>query len=217
MEGKRKILAIWVILLLLTIPFGIVQASDSLIKKEKTEPISVDIVTFDSDEIQKIETISITEEELEEFENTISIIMNKIQTAESWQEVKNIINNILEGNKFGIFTIIKSLLSKIISFRTYVISSGHGYKFNPLKKGAVKIRKKVAIWHYSSGKIIKDRTIILKPLALKLRILRGSQFGVMTRFTGMFFYVARKFPQKSYTFFMGMAKHANGIQMPLSK
>ncbi len=213
MEGKRKIMAIWIILLLITIPLGIVQASETAEIRENNETISVEIATLDSDEILKTETIFLTEEELIEFENTISILIDRIQSAESWEGIKNIINNALEGNKLGIFSIIKTLLSKIISFRTYVISSGHGYKLNPIRKGSIRIRKKLSVWHYTSGELFKDRTIILKPLALKMRVLKGSQFGMITRFTGAFIYVARKFPQKSYTFFLGTARHVNGIQM----
>jgi hypothetical protein len=214
MEGKRKIMAILTILLLMTMPIGVVQASKTIEKKTENKSIPIEIITLDSDKIQKKQTIHITEEELEEFENTVSILIDKIQSANSWQGIRNIINNFLKGNKFGIFTILKALLSKIIAFRTYVISSGHSYKFNPIKKGSLKIRKRLSLWHYSSGKMIKDRTIILKPLALKFKILKGSQFGIMTRFTGAHIYVARRFPQKSYTFFMGLARHASGIQIP---
>ena len=214
MKCKRKIIAIWIILLLITIPFGIVQADDTIEKEENDSKIPIEIATLNSDKIIKTETIYLTEKELVEFETTISNLMDKIQSAENWQGIKNIINNFLEGGKLGIFTIIKTLLSKIISIRTYVISSGHGYKLNPIKKGSIRLRKKVLLWHYSSGKTIKDRTIILKPLALKLRVLKGTQLGMISRFTGTFIYVARKFPQKSYTFFMGMAKRASGIQMP---
>jgi len=213
MEGKRKILAILIILLFLTMPLGFVQASEGYKKNEENESIPVEIVSLDLDEILTTETLYITEDELEEFENTISILIDKISTADNWQSVRNIINNFLEGNKLGIFTILKNLLSKVIAFRTYVISSGHGYKLNPIRKGSIRIRKRVSFWHYTSGKLIKDRTIILKPLALKMKILKGSQFGMMTRFTGAYIYIARKFPQKSYTFFMGTARHASGIQM----
>jgi hypothetical protein len=214
MEGKRKIMAIILVLLLISIPFGIVQASETIEKNEEIVSIPIEIVTLDSDEIIKTETIQITEEELVEFENTISILIDKISSADNWQSIRNIIKNFLEGNKLGIFTLLKTILSRIITFRTYVISSGHGYKLNPIKRGAIRIRKKVSFWHYSSDKMIKDRTLILKPLALKMKILKGSQVGMMTRFTGAYIYVARKFPQKSYTFFMGLAKQASGLQMP---
>ncbi|UCF50711.1 MAG: hypothetical protein JSU91_04310 [Thermoplasmatales archaeon] len=214
MKGRKKILAIFFILLLITMPLGIVHASETSEIEENNNIISVEIAALDSDEILKTEKILLSEEELIEFENTISILIEKIQSAESWEEVKGIINNLLDGDKPGIFSLIKGLFSKILVGRTYVISSGHGYKYNPLKKGSIKIRKKLLLWHYSSGEMLKDRTIILKPLSFKMRVLKGSQFGVMTRFTGLFMYTARKFPQKSYTFFIGIARRANGLQMP---
>lgn len=216
MKGKRKIVAIFVILLLITISLGIVEASETHKITENNETISIQISTLSSDGILKTETIILSDEELVEFENMISNLIDKIQSTESLEEIKGIINSILEGNKLGIFSIIKTLFSKILVGRTYVISSGHGYKFNPLRKGAIKIRKKLSFWRYSSGEMLNDRTIILKPLALKMRVLKGSQFGIMTRFTGIYIYVARKFPQKSYTFFMGMARRINGIQMPFA-
>jgi len=214
MKGKRKIMAILVVLLLISIPLGIAQASECLEKNENSESISIEISTFNSDEILEIEKILLSEEEFVEFEKTISIVINQIQSAESWEEIKGIVNNILDGNKLGIFSIVKLFFSKIIAGRTYVISSGHGYKFNPLRKGSIKIRKTISIWHYSSGEMFKDRTIILKPLALKMRVLKGSQLGIMTRFTGMFIYIAKKLPQKSHTIFIGMARRINCIQLP---
>ncbi|KYK31925.1 MAG: hypothetical protein AYK22_07650 [Thermoplasmatales archaeon SG8-52-3] len=214
MKGKRKILAIWIILLLITVPLGIVEASETNAIKENNEKIPIEIATLDSDEIVNTKTIYISQEELAEIQNTISVLIDRIESAQSWQEIKTIINNILGGNKLGIFSIIKTLFSKIFAFRTYVISSGHSYKVNPIKKGSIKIRKKLILWHYTSGELLKDRTIILKPLALKFRVLKGSQVGMISRFTGMFFYVARKIPQKSYTFFIGFAKRANGLQIP---
>jgi hypothetical protein len=211
---KRKIMAIWIILLLITIPFGIAQASERHKQEKNNKTISVEISTFDSDEISTTETILLSEEELVEFENTILILFDKIQSVKNWAEFKGVIEGLLKESNLGIFSIFRSLSSKLLPGKTYVISSGKGLKFNPLKKGSIKIKKIFSIWHYSSGKILKDRTLILKPLALKMRILKGLQFGFMTGFTGIYLYIARKFPQKSYTFFMGTARRAFGIQIP---
>lgn len=209
-------MAILVVLLLTSIPLGIAQASESLEKNKNCESITIEISNLNSDEVLETKTILLSEEEYVEFEKTISILIEKIQSAKNWEEIKSIVNNVLDGNKLGIFSIVKLLFSKILVGRTYVISSGHGYKFNPLKKGSIKIRKTISFWHYSSGEMLKDKTIILKPLALKMRVLKGSQFGVMTRFTGIFIYTAKKLPQKSHTIFIGMARRVNGIQFPFS-
>jgi len=214
MKMKRKILAICVILLLVTIPFGIVQASETYEKEQNNETISVEITTFESDGITTTETVVLSEEELAGLENTVSILIERIQSAKNWEEIEGIIDNLPKANGI-IFSIIFRILSKFRLFRNraFVISSGHGYKFNPFKKSAVKIRKTFTFWHYSSGKILKDRTIFFKPLAFKMKILKGLQFGFMTRFTGIYIFVARRLPQKSYTFFMGTAGRINGIDV----
>jgi len=211
---KKKIMAIWLILLLVTIPFGIAQAGEKHGQENNNQSILVELSTIISDKISTTDSILLSEEELVEFENTISILIDKIQSANNWGEFKGVIKNFLKGSNLKTFSILRKLFSKIIPGKTYVFSSGHGYKLNPLKKGSMKIRKILSVWHYSSGKILKDRTIIVKPLALKLRILKGSQFGFMTRFTGLYFNVVRKFPNKSYTFFMGTVRRAFGIQIP---
>jgi hypothetical protein len=216
MKVKRKIMAILMILLLM-IPLGIVQAGVNNEKEQNRGTISVQITSLDLDENQKTENIYLSEEELIEFEKTISNLIDKIESSESWEEVQGIIDNFFKGNNLGIFNIIKNLLFKLLPFRTYVISSGHGYKLNPFKKGSTKIRKTLSFWHYSSGKILKDRTVIIKPLALKLKILKGLQVGMMTGFKGIHIYVARRFPQKSYTFFLGMTRRVFGFQMPFGK
>ena len=47
-----------------------------------------------------------------------------------------------------------------------------------------------------------------------MKVLKGLQIGFMSRFIGLYLFVARKLPEKSYTFFMGTARRINGIQLP---
>jgi hypothetical protein len=83
MEGNRKVMAILIILLLMTIPFGVVQASNSIKNKTKNETISVEITTLNADNILKTETLHISEQDLEEFEKSVSILIDKIESANS--------------------------------------------------------------------------------------------------------------------------------------
>ena len=122
-------MAIWIILLLVTIPFGIAQASEIYGQEKNNKTISVEISTFDSDEISTTETILLSEEELVEFENTISILFDKIQSVKNWAEFKGIIEGLIKESNLGIFSIFRSLLSKLLAGKTYVISSGKGLKF----------------------------------------------------------------------------------------
>ncbi|MCK4365452.1 MAG: hypothetical protein KAW45_05335 [Thermoplasmatales archaeon] len=210
---KKKFMAIWMVFLFVAIPFSFAEAGETQAIQENNETISIELATLNDDNILSIEAITISEEELIELENTISILMDKIESANSWEEIENIINNIPKNNG-----IISSLISKFLSMfklfrnRGFVISSGHGYKFNPFKKNVLSIRKKFIFWRYSSEKLIKDRTIIYKPI-FKLNILKGRQFGYMRNFFGIYLFVSRRFPQKSYTFFMGTARRISGREI----
>jgi len=211
---KKKIMAIWVILLLVAIPYNIVQASENQENEQNNETLFIELIDVDDDGILTTETLSISEEGLAELENTISIWMDNILSTNSWEKLENIIDNLPKTN--GIITsIILKILSKFkqLSSRGLIISLGHSYKLNPFRKNLFRLRQKFTFWLYSNGGKTEDRTIILKPFALRLRIIRGLQFGFMKNFFGIYIYIAKKFPQKSTTFFMGTARRINGIQL----
>ncbi len=217
---KRKIIAICVILLLIAIPISIAEASETSENEQNNETISVELTAIDSDGTLTTENLYISEEDLAELESAISMIMDQIQSTNDLDEdtLRDLIEKILGddnplfGSILGIFT-----TRKFTRNRGFVISSGHGIDYNPLKKISFKIRKKTTIWHYNSNGMIDDRTIILKPLALNMKILKGRQFGVMTRFLGVYLSVSRGFLRESYTMFMGTARHINGIQLSPAK
>lgn len=222
MEMKRKIIAILAVLLLFAIPFNVAQAGE--IQNEETTSVEIGDINENGDLIT--ETFSLPEEQLVELEAVLSVISEKIGSANSLQEIENIIQNIqiksgISGTIVSkIISIITTFIRKIITTfrlffdRSLVFSSGHGYRLNPLKHTELfKITKKFAFWHYSNKGAIKDRTIIFRLRGLKMRILTGGQFGWMRNFFGLYIYIARRIPRMSYTFFMGTARRINGIQV----
>ena len=208
---KKKILAICTILLMVSIPFGIGGASELKLSDQNDETISIEISDFYGQDIVSTEIITMSEEELVEFEETVSKLMDSIQSAESWEELENIINNFQKGGIIG--SIISSLIPKLFRRRGFVISHGHFLKLNPFKKSQFKIIKGLTFWHYSSGNLLKDRTIILKPLQFKMKILTGRQIGVMSNLLGIYIFVSRSFPTKSYSFFIGTSRRIGGIEL----
>ena len=220
MKMKRKIIAICIILLLIAIPISIAEASETSENEQNNETISVELTAIDSDGTLTTENLYISEEDLAELESAISMIMDQIQSTNDLDEdtLRDLIertlgnDNSLLGRILGIFTTLK-----LTRNRGFVISSGHGIDYTPLKKISFKISKKAAIWHYNSNGMRDDRTIILKPLALNMKILKGRQFGFMTRFLGVYLSVSRGFLRESYTMFMGTARHINGIQLSPAK
>lgn len=194
------------------IPSCITQASETQANEQSNGTVSIELVGVSEDGAITAETLSISEEELAELENTLSILMDKIQSTTSWEELQNIINNL--PIKKGIITsIILKILSKFkqLISRGLVISLGHSFKLNLFKRTSFKLRQRLIFWLYS-GKT-SDKTIILQPLAFKMKILKGLQFGYMSKFFGIYIFIAKKLPQKSLTFFMGTVRRINGIQL----
>jgi len=204
-------MAIWVILLLITIQFGIVNAGQTL--NEQDENIPVQMTAILKDGSIETKTFYMTEKELIDIQQTISLIIEEIETSGDINIEKIIDNLLIEGNP-EIISIIKSLFnSKSLISRSFIISLGSGFKLNPLAHSKLKIRKRFTFWFYPQEGSIAGKTIFIKPLMLKIETLNGSQIGFMHKFTGIYFSAVRKISQKSFTFFMGTAKNVRGLQL----
>jgi len=204
-------MAIWVILVLITIQFGIVNAGQTL--NEQDENVQVQMTAILQDESIQTKTLYVTEKELTEIQQTISLIIKEIETSEEIN-IEKIIDNLPIEDNPKIISILKSLFnSKSLISRSFIVSIGNGYKLNPLAHSKLKIRKRFTFWFYPQVGSIAGKTIFIKPLMLKIKTLNGSQIGFMHKFTGIYFSVVRKIPNKGFTFFMGTAKNVRGLQL----
>jgi len=214
MKIKRKIMAIGIAVLFIAISISHVEAGNSSNDAEN-EPILVEFGSIASDGTFSTDTLFISEEDLSELEEAVSLIMDKIQTTDfDWGSLRELIERIFgrEGILFGRLLEIFSKF-KLSKTRGFVISSGHGRDLSIRDSFSFNIRKNLAIWHYNSRKLFNDRTIIVKPFALKLKILKGRQVGIMTNFFGLYLSVSKGFLKDSYTFFMGTARRINGFEV----
>jgi hypothetical protein len=204
MKMKKKVLAILMVLMFFAIPFSFAQAEETTVGKNNSM-IEVEIATVNEDGSFITEIFTMTKAELAEFESTISTIISAIVSSSSLEEILNIFDNLPQQQGL-IKNIIKILISGLrnLKNRGFVISQGQSYKLNPLKKNSFKIRHRTKFWYYSSG-----TTMILKPFRLKFDLLRGRQYGLMSNFLGFYIYIAKSFPQKSRTIFMGTARSIN--------
>lgn len=207
-------------------------------KNDKKIPIEIGTVTQDG--TLEAETFLLSEEQILEFETFFATITQKMESASSWEEIKVILDEVPDMSGLLIEIVnkiickIKALINKIIikmKFmfdhisakinlyfnRGFVASFGHNYKLNPFKKSEIKSMKNFVIWRYSNKARLKDRTVIFKiikdPLDAKIKILKGVQIGFMTNFIGLYVYYARGFPAHCTTFFLGLARYINGLQL----
>ena len=215
MKGRKpKIMAICIILLLIAMPLSIAEAVDTTQNEENPEMNLVEIGTITEEGAVVTEQLLLSTQELTELENTISQIIEQIESAEDMESVRGILKSFLGKGIIG--TILRSILKLGggLKNRALVFSHGRCLKLNPLKKTSFKIRKKFTFWHYSNDdKLFNARTIFIKPLAFKLKNLRGSQFGLMSGFTGFYMFISRRLPQRSSPIFLGTARNINGIQL----
>ena len=210
MKMKKKIMAIWVVLLLIAISCSIAEAGETTTEQES---YTVEISTVEEDGSEIFETVELSEAELAEFETTISEIFEKVQSADGLEQVKEIFQKLLGHRSSLIGTIAKVFLrAKTSRSRALVLSHGKSYDYNILRQSKIKIRNKIQFWHYGSSRTIgKARTFILKPLALDFDVLSGSQVGLMTKFTGLYIHISKRLPKQSSTFFIGTARHIRGM------
>lgn len=225
---KNKIIAIFVIMTLIAISFSAAQASE-INKIEKNDKISIEIGTLTEDGASEIETFLLSEGQILELETFFAAISQKMESATSWEEINCILDEIPDTpgtlmdiiNKiiFKIKLMIHNILAKFKLYfnRGFIVSFGHNYKLNPFKKSDIKLMKNFAMWRYSDKALLKDRTVIFKmikdPLGSKIKTLKGMQFGFMVNFIGLHIHIARKFPAHSTTFFLGIARYVNGLQL----
>ena len=133
-------MTIGIVVLFFAISLSHVEASENL-QTPVNEPILIEFGTINSDGKLTTEELYITEEELKELENAVTFFMKKTESTNDfdWGFLKELLekifgdNNSLIGTIFGIFSSLK-----ISRNRGFVISSGHGFDFSPLKKISIK-------------------------------------------------------------------------------
>jgi hypothetical protein len=129
----------------------------------------------------------------------------------------NILNSYLNLDTSSLLNkIIQYILnSKLLDDRKLVISQGGGYNINILKDSKIGVIKPFTFWHYNKDPSvlgIPSTTIVLSLNPFKVNTFSGAQFGLMLRFRGLYVQVSQPLPQKSYTFFIGTASNAGGIE-----
>jgi len=218
---NHKMVVVGVIILFVGLSIGPVTANEFPENELQDEVLNIECALLDLDGSVTIEKFSLSEQEFNELEVMLSEFMEKIQSATDRNDVINIIDTFF-GDKHPVLSfILKSLnIYKMFRNRAFVVSQGWSYKLNPFKDNSVETQKPFNCWYYSGQSKFEtlSRTFILRHgrfLDMDIECLRGMQIGMMTRFKGIYIYVAQPSPEKSYTFFMGTAHHIMGLDFTL--
>jgi hypothetical protein len=209
----KKIIAIGIIGVFIGLALSPTYAGATTVSKP--EIVTIEYTTFDENNEMTTGIFQLTGEEFEQLKSILTELTEKVASLNDLDNIENIIKEVF-GGKFQnlCFVLISSLKFGNIKNRAFITSSGEFYKLNPLKKSSISIHKKICFWRYTADGLPGGMTVILKPFALDYMILKGGQIGMMTRFLGFHITSCTKLPCKSYTFFMGTAKRAIGIDLP---
>ena len=171
------------------------------------------------------EKVVLSEKNLEKLEGLITKFINALQVAKSTEEVSQAISTFCTGcHHLGLlkhFIFIRPLAYfRFVPCCSFVVSKGYGYRFLPFKYSNFRIYKPLTIWHYTNkyrlGALCPSKTVIVRWLPFHVKTLTGVQLGFMTNFFGIYIYIAKPLPKKSFTFFMGFARHATGVEVPFA-
>ena len=192
-----------------------------LISEENGETIEIEYTMFTIDGMPTMQTISVSEEELEGIMATLSLLMEKIEACTDFNQIVTILEKFAsectDPVVEQIFCAFMGIYLPCLPIgRIFVISHGWQYKLRPFRSHTLKIQKLFTPWRYSRHDLtLPAKTYMFRLINPKFKILRGPQIGWMTQFFGIYLYIARSFPHKSYTFFFGSAWSARGIDLYL--
>ena len=217
----RKSLTIIIIALFSIIYVMPVMANESIIEN-KNENIILEYAVIDLQGSTYLEQISLSENELSNIQNKLSIIFEELQLKDNNEETINFLKSYLDVNEYPILSRIFSNLlnSDIIGKRKLVISQGMGPKLNPFKDSKTAIVKPFTTWLYSDSQNLlplPSATGVLSINPFKIKTYMGPQFGFMLRFRGIYLNIGQTSSMQRYTFFIGTARHIGGFEFtPLS-
>jgi hypothetical protein len=225
MKKNHKMITIGIIILFVGCYFGSVTASELPEGKPQDEGLILECGRINLDGTTTAEKFPLSEQELAELEITLSKLMEELESAINPDDVENIIESALttEGS-FGLkHPVLAWILNSLSSYklprsRAFVASHGRSFKINPFKNHRSDTYRPLTLWQYSDkwGFDRPGKTFILRYSPFNTKILHGRQIGMMTHFFGIYVYVSQPPPQKSYTFFIGSARHVGGIDFTYS-
>ena len=184
-----------------------------------TETIPVEIASVQKNGLLQTETFQLTTNELSSLIEQLTRLANLIDTAKDQEAIGSTLLDFITGNTNPLIAkIIDALLSSTMDFdRQLIVSAGWGLCLNPFKKTETDFMKPIAFWRYAEKEEtmqIPSITATLHMNPFQVKSMMGSQIGIMLRFRGVYVQIPQQFPQQSFTFFIGSAKHVMNFELP---
>jgi hypothetical protein len=171
--------------------------------------------------------VSLPQEDVDSFLSKIKDLSEQINTDETYRGLLKIFadfSDSMDGNSpldRQIFNTLGDINLGVLGKRVFVMSYGHGLHINPLRKFQINLfRPSHLFWYYPSTthSLFADRTIVIDPNPVRIRIMDGRQIGIMKRFIGIYVFIPGKSTMENTVFFVGYAYRVMGLDLsPTSK
>lgn len=217
----KTLLALGIILLFLGASFGQGTLSTTQVTPKEPTPLLIDCDVVDDDGSLSTIQLELTDEDQTSLQQLLSHLITALEGASTVEELEDIITTSSLNKRFSplLYFIIDTISKlRMVRNRVFIISQGWGYTLNPNKTKDVEFYKALCSWYYAprSSWNMTSKTLIIRHSRIELEpeTLNGRQLGIMNRFRGIHIVIPREFPEKTYHFFLGTAKHVGGIDFP---
>jgi len=212
---KNKIITMGILFVFIAIPFSSINADMVVNEELKEETVTVGFSAVDSKGLVQKYELKLTEEKFSNLKTALSALTERIENIKDFKDLRNILDKPFEDDYPILYFLLTTFGSTLINNTNFIVSSGFGYKLKPSNKMDLSFQKRSLLWHYSNSpdKKFPTRTVIVKGLDLDPKVISDRQMGFMTKFTGIYLFMPEQYPEKSYTFFIGAAKMAFGIDL----
>ena len=217
----KTLLASGIILLFLGASFGQGTLSTTQVTSQESTPILIDCDVLSDDGSLSTIQLELTDEDQTSLQYSLSQLITALEGASTIEDMEDIIASSSLNKRFSpLLSFILDTISKLrmVRNRVFIISQGWGYTLNPNKTKDIEFHKFLCSWYYAprSNWNMTSKTLIIRHSRIELEFenLNGRQLGIMNRFRGIHIVIPREFPEKTYHFFLGTAKHVGGMDFP---
>ncbi len=193
---------------------------------------NVNTVTFsfvEEDRLQSTQTLTLTETELQDFNQLFTEATEKIKSAPDYATALSIVEDYINGccgSHAKLKNVFMFLMRNMFnsgtshpSIRQNVMVMSSGFTNAPLSlRGThMNMHRALTVWLYTvnSNLFVKSTTIIVDPYPFNVKTLTSRQCGMMRGFTGLYITQYSTTAHKDFTYFIGSAKNAMGFDFSI--
>ena len=202
-------------------------ASPVLADQNTTKTITFSFV--ENDHMLSTQTLTLTETELQDFNQLFTEAMEKIKSAPDYATALSIVKDYINGccgSHSKLENVFMFLMRNMFNTGTshptirqnvMVLSSGFTNTPFSLRGTHMNMHRALTVWLYTvnSNIFVKSTTMIVDPSPFNVKTLTSRQCGIMRGFTGLYITQYSTTAHKDFTFFIGSAKNAMGFDLSL--